>query len=285
MWQHLLRQWLTQQAKEQVWQAARAAAEQPAAGQPSEPLGQRPCDVLVACAQANELAGLEDRLAGALRVQSQAGPTLQAGLDGCHLVGTVVGREPARARELTALSLEAHRPAWLVSAGFATALSAELRPGDIVMAERVVDHEGRSRSCPSEARAAIDAAGASARWATVLSLPDGPPPAADRPTLAAARGALAADGLGWELSRLAEQAGLPWLAVRVVLEGHDEERPGDLDRLAQAGSNARWLGGLAGLATGGGGRIGAWWRWQERVLTASDRLGAFLAGVIPRLRR
>lgn len=282
MWQHLLRQWLTQQAQEQLW---KAAAEKGSASQPAEPAPQRPCDVLIVSALASELAGLEDKLSGVLRVESGAGPTLQAGLAGCHLVGTVVGALPGGARELAALSLAAHRPAWLVSAGFAASASPDVQPGEIVVADRVADREGHTRPIPPEARTAIATAASRARQTTVLSLPGTSPSAEERRRWETSLGAHVVDGLGWELSQLAEETSVPWLVVRVVLEAHDEVRPSELDRLAQAESTARWLGGLAGLATSGAGRLGAWWRWQERVLAASDRLGAFLAEVVPALRR
>ena len=93
-------------------------------------------------ALAIESGGLVDRLSGVVQTQGIGFVAREGGLGGRRLVlfECGVGRDAA-ARGTRAL-IAGHRPHWIISAGFAGGLQPQLRPGDILMANEIVDVSG-----------------------------------------------------------------------------------------------------------------------------------------------
>jgi adenosylhomocysteine nucleosidase len=111
-------------------------------------------------------------------------------------------------------AIEAEHPALVVSCGFAGALSPSLRAGDLVLATAVRAKDGELLEAPqlSMARAFPDAVrGEIACAERVLATPE------EKRALAAG-GALAVDLESAQVARAAVAAGVPWLALRAIVD-------------------------------------------------------------------
>jgi len=123
--------------------------------------------------------------------------------------------------------IAAERPRLVVSCGFAGALHPALGPGDIVLASSVRDDSG-------ELAIAREAVLAEARRALAGTprLSEGELLSTTRiATTASAKRALARPGRlavdleSWAVARAATRAGVPWLALRVILDPLDVDLP------------------------------------------------------------
>ncbi len=307
MWQYLLKSWLMGALKEQVRQAATEGLAQ-AARSSTDPASPSPavdpaslwtrCDVGVITELPAELAGIEDRLAGTLRIAPLPFPAkkpgadahgkppalrlVQGGLAGRGVVALAAGGEPGMARTAVDLLIDAHQPAWIISAGFATGLSPELEPLDLLLASQCVARGGDRLTISEGALPAgvSDAVRAGLHSGSLLSTLDPPGSAERRTELGSQRGCLAQDRLGYEVASACRQRAVPCLVVRVVREAWDERLPAHFRNQEQGASTAQWLGTLAGAATRGSHTVRAWWAWQERTLKAGDRLARAVAELV-----
>lgn len=127
-----------------------------------------------------------------------------------------------------ARAIAAEQPALVISCGFAGALDAALAPGDLVLASSVCDESGeRFAVAESVLRVARQALGKERRlaqgelWcATRVAATREEKRALARP------GRMAVDLESWAVARAARRAGIPWLALRVVLDPLEVELPG-----------------------------------------------------------
>lgn len=128
------------------------------------------------------------------------------------------GHAGACARQL----LKSERPALLVAAGFAGGLSHELEPGEALVASEVILLEGQSHK----------------RWSVRLNLEGHRTHVVASPDrvirfrhekreLALSTGAHAVDMESGSVVRVAEEAGIPWLVVRSLTDGAQEDLPMD----------------------------------------------------------
>lgn len=158
--------------------------------------------------------------------------------DGVHAAAT--GEGPRRAARRAAELCDIHRPAVLVGAGVAGALSADLAFGEILVARRVCDADGDAPS-PDAVLADRAAAIPGAREASIFS--------SDRMLVAAReRSALAArirddpaavdmESAAW--ARAASARGIPYVVVRAVSETADVDLPDYLLRCYDADAGIR----------------------------------------------
>jgi adenosylhomocysteine nucleosidase len=125
----------------------------------------------------------------------------------------------------TAADLTAEAPEALISAGFCGALAADLRVGDLVAADEVVDEPTGERfpADPGLLAAAPGRRGAMVSAGRVVRTP------ADR----AALEGLAVDMESAALARAARDAGIPFLALRAVTDERHHRLP-DFDRIMNA---------------------------------------------------
>jgi adenosylhomocysteine nucleosidase len=123
-------------------------------------------------------------------------------------------------------SVEAEKPRAVLSCGFSGALSAELSAGDLVLSSSVRDENGESIAASGplrkSARAALEGLGfveGEIVCATrVAATPD------EKRALAGANG-LAVDLESWAAASAAREAGVPWIALRVILDPLESELP------------------------------------------------------------
>ena len=174
--------------------------------------------------------------------------------------------------------IRGHKPDWVISAGFAGSLRENLRRGDIVMADEILDVSGRRLSIDLKAEAA---AGVHVgRLLTVDKIIRDP---AEKRSLGEIHQALAVDMESWAVGEVCRQDKVRFLAIRVVSDTIDDLLPEDLDRLIAQPTTARLLGSVAGTLMRRPSSIKDMWRLREEARVASDRLATFLGGVVERL--
>ncbi|HLY38571.1 MAG TPA: hypothetical protein VKU61_11080 [Candidatus Binatia bacterium] len=201
-----------------------------------------------------------------------------AGAGGCLFVPTGIGQERARAA-----AHDVPPAALFVSCGCAGALVDWLRPGDLVLASRVVpvDGEQEGESLPADASLASWAAkrgvrihvGPIASSRTVLQ-------SARAKAEAGAAGALVVEMEGAAIAREARTRGIPFVDLRVVLDVQGQDIPA-LDVLDEASGEIRRGRAAAAVAIRpwlwrAVARIGRQTRIAERSLRSV--MGTILAG-------
>jgi adenosylhomocysteine nucleosidase len=238
-----------------------------------------PCDCGIVLALAIEAGGLVDLLEEATVTRGDGLTVRQGRLDGRRvvLVESGVGRENA-ARATHAL-VDAHRPLRIVSAGFAGGLDPALRPGDLVVADSLVDLAGALHTFHT-LQTLPTLHSSSFRVGRLLTVDRVVREPGEKQELGRKHEALAADMESLAVAEVCRQRDVPFLAVRAISDTADEELPRDVERLlAQTSGPARW-----------GAAVRSIWRrpsslkdllrLRQRALETSDRLAKFLAEVI-----
>jgi len=188
------------------------------------------------------------------------------------------GPGPERAARCAARAL-ADGAIALVSWGFAGGLAAALRPGALVLASQVrlqggavfrVDADWRQRlqSLHDEFEVG-DGELLTVRAALAT-------PAAK--AAAAASGAVAVDMESAAIAAVAAEGGVPFVALRVIVDAHDDALPPDAERWIDERGNRRFAPALRAVVTPGEWR--ALWTLRQRYRVASaalERLARIIA--------
>ncbi|HVU90148.1 MAG TPA: hypothetical protein VHD36_22645 [Pirellulales bacterium] len=275
----LLRGWLAQQAQANLRDRVRGAVQEElsarASAQATAHADDLPCDVGIVFALSAESGGTEDLLATVVTTKGDGFLVRSGLLDGRRIAVVLTGAGRAAAARGTQALIRGHRPAWIVSAGFAGGLQPQLRRFDIVMANEILDISG--------ARLSIDLQRESSRSVhvgrllTVDRLICKP---AEKAALGAAHQALAVDMESWAVGEVCRQDKVRFLSVRVISDAVDDELPEDLNSLITQKTTAGRLGAAAGTLFRRPGSAKDMLRLREDALVASDRLARFLDGVI-----
>lgn len=170
------------------------------------------------------------------------------------LVQAGIGRERARQAVMAAARTFGARAVW--SLGFAGGLADTLRPGDLVCPSAVLD-DGKPAEAPMAADASHAAMCAALRRAQ-LSVASGTlitveaalrTPEAKR---AAHRrsGAVAVEMEAAGVAQAAQDLGIPWAVLKVVVDAVGDPLPSSLARCTSPDGDLRWRGLLAGALEG-----------------------------------
>jgi adenosylhomocysteine nucleosidase len=269
--QHQLQDAVSQAAKVSMTSAAGAAKEV------------EPADVIIAFALGVESGGTVDLLRGpgTIRCPSFVEHTGLLGEQRVALIETGVGHELATRAVADVIAL--HRPRWIVSSGFAGALTAELRRGHILMADEVVDKAGACLSIGLHVdRATVDATRGLhvGRLATVDGIVR---TKADKSRLADELGAVACDMETMVIAQICQSEQIQFLSVRIISDSFDDELPKGMERLLEQKTLAAKLGAATGAIFNRPSSIKDMWKLKEDAIKASDRLARFLVGVVEQL--
>jgi len=199
-----------------------------------------------------------------------------------HLIQAGIG--PLRAGRAAQALLDRGPCHGIWSLGFAGGLAAGLARGDLVCADCLLCEMpqgcARHRSAAAEAlAAALGAAGLRAQRGPVLTV------AAPLRTAAAKRaahertGAVAVEMEAFGVAEAALARGVPWAALKVILDGAQDPLP-ELTARCTTPQGDLSPRGLAGALLAGGGTFGALWRLGRAAEVARHRLrDAFRAAV------
>lgn len=174
-----------------------------------------------------------------------------------------------RARRALCMTARAVSLAGAWSLGFAGGLVPALRTGELVCPEGVLwgEHAAVAAAAPAQASVleGLRAAGHPAHGGLLLTVPAPLLTATAKQKAAANTAAVAVDMEAAGVAAAAAELGIPWLALKVVLDQADRPLDGRLSRCTTPAGNPRWSGILMALATGGEMRR---LLWRMRAATA-----------------
>ncbi len=170
------------------------------------------------------------------------------------LVQAGIGRERARQAVMAAARTFGARAVW--SLGFAGGLADTLRPGDLVCPSAVLD-DGKPAEAPMAADASHAAMCAALRRAQLpvasgtlitveaaLRTPEAKRAAHRR------SGAVAVEMEAAGVAQAAQDLGIPWAVLKVVVDAVGDPLPSSLARCTSPDGDLRWRGLLAGALEG-----------------------------------
>lgn len=215
-------------------------------------------------------------------VRKYRGPrhTIVEGECGGRLVA-LIHSGPGRkaARQATQLLMEGHRPSWVVSAGFAGALSAELKRNDLVLATEIVEEETADRIAVD---VRVDEGDSGPRAGRLITVDRIIRTAAEKAELGRRHDADIVDMETSAVARLCGERNQRFLSVRVVSDDAGSDLPPEILTI---------LGRSGGYRVGAA--VGAIWKrpssvfdllgLREHAMEAADRLAKALGEIVPRL--
>jgi adenosylhomocysteine nucleosidase len=162
-------------------------------------------------------------------------------LGGRPVVLAKSGMGAERARRLTRALLERYAPRALLIAGFGASLRHEIAPGDLVLPDEVEDVSTPQRNaqkihaCHPDSRlrllaCSIAMSGAPVHSGILVTMPGIATPTEKHMIASWNRRLAALDNETAGAAAEAEAAGVPWLAVRAITDGPDDEFPFDFAR-------------------------------------------------------
>jgi adenosylhomocysteine nucleosidase len=287
----LLRSWLTNTARQKVYDAARQAAfehlNEAAPGadapQPEAAPRDRPCDVGVIFALSIEAGSFEDRTSGVLATQAGGLKFFQGGLRGRHVVYTVAGVGSAAAQKAAELLIVGHQPQWIISAGFAGALQPHLERGDFLLASEVCDEQGQSLAIDLQLSPSEPSHKPRVHAGKLLAVDRLVRLVKDKELLGQTHGAMAVDMESFAIAQVCRSEKTRFLAVRIISDAMRDELPREIERLARKKTNAARWGAALGAIVNRPSSVKDMLQLKEQALVNADRLAKFLEGVIVQL--
>jgi len=227
-----------------------------------------------------ESGAFVDLLSGVVSTKGKGFIARVGGLAGRKIVVVEAGAgRLAAARGAQAL-IGGHRPAWVISAGFAGGLRAGVERNDIVLADEIDDISGRRLSIDLRAQHDPRARVHVGRLVTVDNLVR---LTSEKQALGEKHNALAVDMESWAVGEVCRQDKVRFLAIRVISDAIDHELPAELDHLVTQRSTAGRLGAAAGILMRRPSSIKDMWSLKEQAMASSERLAKYLAQIIEQL--
>lgn len=185
----------------------------------------------------------------------------------------------ARARRATQALIDAHTPAWVLSAGFAGALRPEMTIGQIVLADSLVDTHGQEFTVdvkmPSDPAHGLHVGRLLTGDQIVRTI-------AEKQQLAEQYGAIAIDMESLAVAQVCRDCKTRFLAVRVISDDLSADLPPEVLSVYGATGSVR-IGAAVGALWKRPGSYKDLWRLRENAMQAADRLAAFLDGIVGQL--
>ena len=175
--------------------------------------------------------------------------------------------------------IDGHAPKWVVSVGFSGALQPHLKVGDLVVANAIVDRQGKGLSVPVQMQSAPQDrlfVGKFINTEQIVRL------AADKQQLGESTGALAVDMESLAVARVCAERNIRFMSVRVISDDLSKDLPQEV--LSVFGSTGYRRAGAVLSALWN--RPSSWsdmWQLREQAVVAAARLGLFLRNVVERL--
>jgi adenosylhomocysteine nucleosidase len=208
------------------------------------------------------------------------GFTFRGGLyDGIRVVVVESGAGIPKAERAVRDLVAVHSPTWILSCGFAGALSPMLRLGDVVAANELADETGQLLQI--DLKMASDPARRLhvGRLVTVGKIVR---TVADKKALAEKSGALAVDMETFGVARACRELHRKFLAFRVISDDLSADLPPEVLSIF-GDTGAMRFGAVVGSLWKRPSSLGDLWRLREQAHHAADRLADFLDGVVKQL--
>ncbi|MDP6555083.1 MAG: hypothetical protein QGF59_31085 [Pirellulaceae bacterium] len=285
---NFLRQHAKQHLYDAVAQAARGAVPMTETGEQVDEHGEPlppppPAEIVFVFALPVEANGLVDKLTDVVRTRCPGFVEHAGYLAGRRVAVIETGVGCDAAQQATEAALKLHQPAWVISTGFAGALSKDLRRGHIVMANQVVDTHGQQFEIGMRMdRASIDAS-PGLHVGTLLTVDQLIRTRDEKEHLGKEHQAIACDMETAAVARTCQQARTRFMSVRIISDGLEGELPKEIERLLDQKSIASKLGVAAGAIVKRPSSLKDMWKLQEEALKATDRLARFVNSVVGQL--
>ncbi len=283
---NLLNQMTEQKLRQAAGQTAPTSASMKSGSDEETPRVDPPktCDILLLFALNVESGGLIDRMDGAVTTRCPSFVE-HVGLIGQQRVvvaETGVGCDAAT--RATEDLIELYQPRWIVSTGFAGALTDDLRRGQVLMADAVLD----CHRPPLNVGFRIDQQVVDStpglhigRLLTVGELIRTPEAKRE---LGSRFNAVACDMESMAVAQVCQEADVRFLSIRVISDGVDDRLPEEVEHLLNQTSMAGKFGAATRAVFKRPKSLKDMWNLRETALRASDRLAQFLIGVVPQLK-
>lgn len=260
------------------------ARQQPQADQEgSDPGELPPCEIAFIFATGIESDGFVNLLESRVTTRCASYVEHAGRLDGRPLVIAESGVGAKAAAKATEDVIAMTKPAWIVSAGFAGALTEGIGRGHVLMADDLVDPQDNHLSVGFKIDSGVVEATRGlhlGRLLTVNRLINSPD---ERRELGGRFSAAACDMETMAVAETCRRRQVRFLSVRVVTDAVDDRLPPEIERLTRQKSVAGKLGAATRAVFKRPGSVKDYWRLREDALKASDRLAKFLSGVVPQL--
>ena len=236
-------------------------------------------DIGIVCALPIEMAPF---LARCERVRKYVGSNFvfRGGIyDGIRIVVVESGTGQARARRATHALLDAHSPRWVLCCGFAGALVPNIRIGDVVVADSIVDGQGQilmiDVGFPADAKQGIHS-GRLLTHDTIVRL------VTEKQQLAARHSVIAVDMESLAVAQVCRERGKRFLAIRVISDDLSSDLPVEVLSLMGPTGTTRFGAAMAAVLSRPSS-VSDMWRLRNSAKLAARRLATFLDGVVVQL--
>jgi adenosylhomocysteine nucleosidase len=284
---NLVRQHAKQHIFDAVAQVARGAVQTETGTQVDEhgePLPPPPpAEIVFVFALPVEANGLIDKLTDVVKMRCPGFVEHAGYLAGRRVAVIETGVGCVAAQRATEAAIKLHQPAWIISTGFAGALTEDLRRGHIVMADRVVDTQGQQLEIGMRMdQAAIDAS-PSLHVGTLLTVDQLIRTRDEKERLGNEHCAIACDMETAAVARTCQQTKVRFISVRIISDALEDELPKEIERFLDQKTIASKLGAAAGAIVKRPSSLKDMWKLQEEALKATDRLARFVSSVVDQL--
>ncbi|MFN0053465.1 MAG: 5'-methylthioadenosine nucleosidase [Planctomycetales bacterium] len=196
-----------------------------------------------------------------------------------RIAGVQCGMGAQSARQGTQALIDGHTPTWIVSAGFSGALHSDLRVGDIVVGESLVDETGKelqiSLKMPPDQGRGLYVGRLLMTDRLIRTV-------AEKKLLGERHQALAVDMESLAVAETCRAAKVRCVVVRAISDDVSADLPAEILTLVGDTGSVR-LGAALGAIWKRPGSVKDMWRLRELGTTAAARLAAFLEGVVEQL--
>ena len=306
VWQFFVKNWIRKTATEKIRaaveqelrnkgaaaasaaQSGEAAADQPQS-RPEQPQSgpdqpqprPEPVTAVILFADATAAGCLTDRLRGRMEIHGRGFRAHEGILARRRVIAARVEstEEDVLASATNAL-VDAHRPAWVITADYGIALDAQAAQGDIVMANRVENGQAAGLDLNLKIDPAELAKTPGVHLGGLLSLPQFVGTPQERATLGEKHKALAAERIAYPVARACRERHIPLLAVTALLFGLDDQLPPEIANFQKQESIAGMLGAAAGAIVERPGSAMDYANLKQRNLTSGDRLAKYLEAMV-----
>lgn len=236
-------------------------------------------DIGIVSALPIELAAFMDRCERVNRYKG-GGFVFRGGrYDGIRIAVVESGLGFVRVRKATQALIDGHSPSWLLSCGFSGALRPEMKTGNVVMANEIVDQHGHELSL--NLNAASDEANG-LYVGRILTADAMVRTVEEKQQLAEKHSAIAVDMESLAVAQIAHDARIRFMAIRVISDDMSIDLPPEvLSILGDTG--AVRLGAAVGSLINRPGSFKEMMHLRSNAQAAAKSLATFLDGVIHQL--
>ncbi len=249
----------------------------------SQPDSAAPCDLIVLMAMGLESGGLVDQMSDVVTTRCATFVEHAGQLGSKRLVVCETGVGCDAAARATEDVINVFQPRWIVSAGFAGALTPNLRRGHIVMADSLIDPQRHALEVGLQIDAAVIQSSPSLHVGRLLTVKDLIRYRHEKEQLAADYDAIACDMETIAVAQACRQHQVRFLSVRIISDQLDDKLPAEVEHMLDQQSFAGKLGAATRALFQRPGSVKDMWKLRETALRASDRLARFLLGTLAQL--